>query len=60
MTNPIPRSSLFATPASLAELDQYIRSMAPYEQASAYLISMMTINLCYKLIEDAKETADEC
>ena len=54
MINPIPRSSLFGTPASVEALDQYIRSMSPREQQTAYLISMLTINLCYKLVEEEK------
>ena len=54
MINPIPRSSLFGTPESLEALDRYIRSMSRDEQNTAYLISMMTINLCYELVEEAK------
>lgn len=54
MINPITRSSLFATPESYEALDAYIKDMQPKERAIAYLISMMTMNLCYKLVEEQK------
>jgi hypothetical protein len=58
MSNPIMRSSLFATPDSYEALDAYIRAL-PYDQRSvAYMISMMTMNLCNKLVdEQTRETA---
>jgi hypothetical protein len=55
MENPIPHSSLFATPADLMELDLMIRSLSlDSERALAYRISMMTMNLCYEMIEAEK------
>ena len=59
MTNPIIRSSLFATPKDYTELDQMIRNIGtPEEQRLAYLGAMMAFNLANKLIEDqVKETA---
>lgn len=58
MSNPIMRSSLFATPESYEALDEYIRSLPSDQRSVAYLISMMTMNLCNKLVdEQTKETA---
>ena len=50
VTNPIIRSGLFLTPISYAELDQIIKSLPEEEQALAYRISMITSNLCNKLV----------
>ena len=52
VTNPIIRSSLFLTPISYAELDQIIKSLPEEEQALAYRISMLTSNLCNKLVNE--------
>jgi hypothetical protein len=52
VTNPITKSSLFMTPISYAELDQIIRSLPERDQALAYRISMLTSNLCNKLVEN--------
>jgi hypothetical protein len=46
----IPKSRLFATPESLLELDEYIRRLPKSDHAQAYLISMMTMNLCHQLV----------
>lgn len=54
MTNPIIHSSLFGAPESYMELDLYIRQLPADQRQVAYLISMMTSNLCYKLIEAEK------
>jgi len=50
VTNPIVRSSLFLTPISYAELNQIIKSLPEEQQALAYRISMITSNLCNKLV----------
>ena len=56
--NPIPRSSLFATPENLEALDRQIRLLkTDDERAIAYLYSMLAFNLAYKMVEEAKETA---
>lgn len=58
MSNPIMYSRLFATPESYEALDEYIRSLPKDQRSVAYLISMMTMNLCNKLVdEQTKETA---
>jgi hypothetical protein len=54
MSNPIPCSSLFYTPQSLADLDERIKMLAPDEQGLVYRYVMETFNLSYKLIEDGK------
>ena len=55
--NPIPRSSLFATPENLEALDRQIRLLnTENERAVAYLYSMLAFNLAYKMVEEAKET----
>jgi len=56
--NPIPRSSLFATPEDLTALDLQIRSLnTDAERAIAYHYTMLAFNLAYKLVEEEKETA---
>ena len=52
VTNPIIRSSLHITPVSYADLDQIIKSLPKEDQALAYRISMLTSNLCNKLVND--------
>lgn len=51
-TNPVPSSSLFATPDSTDALAAYIEGLSGSEKALAYTISMMTFNLAHKLVED--------
>jgi hypothetical protein len=51
VTNPIPRSGLFAT-KSLPELQDYIEMMSAKEKAQAYLIMQLALNACHKLVED--------
>ena len=56
--NPIPRSSLFATPENLEMLDRQIRTLnTDAERAIAYQDTMLAFNLAYKMVEEAKETA---
>lgn len=57
MTNPIPRSSLFGTPASLLALDEQIRQLPDEQRAVAYHYTMLAFNLAYKLVEEEKATA---
>ena len=49
--NPIPRSGLFAT-KTLGELQAYIELMSAEEKAQADLIIQLTLNACYKIVED--------
>ena len=51
VSNPIPRSGLFAT-KSLAELQDYVELMSAKEKAQAYLIMQLTLNACHQLVED--------
>ena len=52
VTNPIIKSSLFFTPVSYEALDKIIKSLPKEDQALAYRISMLTNNLCHKLVND--------
>jgi hypothetical protein len=52
VTNPIPTSRLFYTPATEQELLQRIQSFPTAERAVAFQIAMMTFNLCNKLVQD--------
>jgi hypothetical protein len=52
VVNPIIRSSLFFTPVSYEALDKIIKSLPKEDQALAYRISMLTSNLCNKLVND--------
>jgi hypothetical protein len=52
VTNPIPKSKLFATPATEQDLFNRIESLSGAEKALAFQIAMMTFNLCNKLVED--------
>jgi hypothetical protein len=51
MTNPIPHSSLFATPEDLYSLDLAIKQLSSSEQAIAYHYTMLAFNLAHKMIE---------
>ncbi len=55
MDNPIPRSSLFVTPESLADLDQMIQQLPAEERATVYQYVMFAFNLAHKLVEESKE-----
>jgi hypothetical protein len=57
MDNPIPRSSLFVTPESLADLDRMIRQLPYNERATVYQYVMYAFNLAHKLVEESKENA---
>lgn len=56
-TNPIPYSSLFATPESLEALDEQIRQLPTEQRGLAYLYTMMAFNLAHKLTEQSAEVA---
>ena len=59
MMNPIPRSSLFGTPASLEALDLQIRQLGTdSERSVAYLYTMLAFNLAYKLVEQEKAASN--
>jgi hypothetical protein len=53
MTNPIPRSPLFATPANLEALDAYIQRLPKKEQAAAYTVMTMSLNLAHQMVAEA-------
>ena len=55
MSNPVPRSPMFATPANMDALDKYIQRLPIKDQTEAYRIMMMTLNYAHKLVEDAGE-----
>ena len=55
MTNPIPKSNLFATP-TLEDLQLGVMGLPKKEQALVFQYVAMTLNACHKLVEDAKET----
>lgn len=52
VTNPIPKSKLFATPATEQDLFNRIESLSGKEKALAFQIAMMTFNLCNQLVEE--------
>ena len=52
MSNPIPHSSLFATPESLEALDQQIRSLPAHDRAIAYTYTMLAFNLAHRLVKE--------
>ena len=52
VVNPILKSSLFPTPANYDELTKIIDNLPLEERALAYKITMLTNNLCNKLVED--------
>jgi hypothetical protein len=51
VTNPIPRSGLFAT-KSLGEIQAMIETMPAKQKADAYLVMQLTLNACNQLVED--------
>ena len=52
VVNPIIRSSFFPTPLSYEDLNKIILSLPKKDQALAFRISMLTSNLCNKLVDD--------
>lgn len=57
MTNPIPSSNLWHTPATLAELQDMINQFTGEQAALAAHVMMLTMNTCHKLVEDQKAAA---
>jgi hypothetical protein len=51
VTNPIPRSGLFATP-TLEQIASQIEGFPAKEKAQLYLVMQLTLNACNKLVED--------
>lgn len=53
MINPIPKSSFFATPASLENLQAMLNGVGDSnEQRLAWLGAMMALNLAHNLVEE--------
>jgi hypothetical protein len=52
VNNPIPKSKLFATPATEQDLFNRIEQLTGAEKALAFQIAMMTFNLCNRLVEE--------
>ena len=50
MTNPIPHSSLWATP-TLEDLELGIQGLPTKQQALVYNYVMLTLNACHRLVE---------
>ena len=50
MKNPIPKSKLFATPATEQDLYNRLEQLTGKEKALAFQIAMMTFNLCNHLV----------
>jgi hypothetical protein len=58
MTNPIPHSNIWHTPADLNELHDMINQFTGQDAALAAHVMMLTLNTCHKLVADSiKETA---
>ena len=51
VTNPIPRSGLFAT-KSLGEIQAMIETMPAKQKADAYLVMQLTLNSCHQIVKD--------
>jgi hypothetical protein len=49
--NPIPRNGFFATP-TLEQISDQIEGFPAEQKAQMYLVLMMTLNACNKLVED--------
>jgi hypothetical protein len=55
MKNPLFNSSLFATPESFEDLQRMIEQFSGSEKTVAYHVSMLTLNLCHKMVEELFE-----
>ncbi len=49
--NPIPRSGLFTT-TTLEDIANRIEGWSDKEKSAGYLVMMLTLNACNKLVED--------
>ena len=54
----IPKSSLFATPESLEQLDLMIRELPANQRSVAYHYTMLAFNTANKLLEDEKKRVE--
>jgi hypothetical protein len=55
MTNPIPHSNLWVTPADMDHLVRLLNEVGtPEEQRMAWYGAMMALNLCHMLYEKAQ------
>jgi hypothetical protein len=53
MKNPLFSSSLFVTPDSFEDLENMIEQYSnSSEKSLAYQVSMFTMNLCHKLVQE--------
>ena len=53
MKNPLFNSSLFVTPQSFVDLQNMIEQYSnSSEKSLAYQVSMFTLNLCHKMVQD--------
>lgn len=57
MQNPVPRSPMYATPANMDAVDAYIQRLPKAEQAAAYTVMMMTLNLAHNMVNTATKEA---
>lgn len=59
MKNPLFKSSLFTTPESFDELHKMIDNYSnSSEKSLAFQVSMFTINLCHKLVQQEIDKSD--
>jgi hypothetical protein len=52
VSNPIPKTGLFATPESLEQLMEYCQRFTGQERIIAITCATMALNLAHELIED--------
>lgn len=55
MSVTIPHSSLFHTPQSLEELQEYCMQYSGAERQIAFVASMMALNLAHKMVTEAQQ-----
>lgn len=55
MQNPIPKNDMWTTPESVDTLMARCENFHGNDRTVAYTIAMMTLNLCHKLVEQARE-----
>jgi hypothetical protein len=57
MTNPIPKSNLFTTPADFDHLSRLLNECGTKEeQRMAWYGAMMALNLCHNLLEQYEKS----
>jgi len=52
VTNPIPKTGLFATPENFEQLMQYCERFSGQERVIAITVATMALNLAHKVVED--------